>query len=389
MVFGRRRKRVTHRRRTHDWAETKLMRGDVLRVIAHDAFPADAAGNRLPLPEDFVMGVGGATRTLLDLLPPGHVGRALDIGCGSGALAVVLDADRVIATDIDDRALEAAEVTCHISGFRKMEPRVWREGDRLIEFRQGSLLDPVQGQRFDLIVSNPPFVIGGVGHTHRDSPFEADGLTRELLAGIPPLLNNRGRAIVLASWLHVVGEDWQDRIAAWLPDDVSAWVAQREFLDLDEYVEVWGSDAGLADADRAAWRERLGELGAEGVGFGWIILERGPSVWRMIEDVSDAPRVPMGIEVTQQLAAFASEPTALDLLHTPMEFRATHWRGNLALDPFSAALLGALREGLTLASAVDRVAATLPVDADDLMIVALQFARGAVQLGYLTLPPTP
>ena len=382
-MLGRRRKRVTHRRRTHDWHETKLMRGDVLRVIAHDAFPEDARGNRLPLPDDFVMGIGGATCTLLDLIPPGHVGRALDIGCGSGALTVFLDADRVIATDIDDRALEAAEVTCHISGFRKMEPRVWREGDRIIEFRQGSLLEPVQGQRFDLIVSNPPFVIGGVGHTHRDSPFEADGLTRELLAGIPALLNNGGRGIVLTSWLHVAGQDWQQRLSDWLPDDVSAWVAQREVLDLDQYVAVWGDDAAVPVADRAAWRERLAALHCTHIGFGWIILERAGAPWRMIEDVSDAPRIPVGVEVAEQLHAFADAPNAVELLHEHLVFRDAHWRGNIALDPFSAAVLERIRSGRTLADALDDVAAAMPVDADDLMIVGLQFVRGALQLGYL------
>jgi len=360
------------------------MRGDVLRVIAHDAFPQDAQGNRLPLPADFVMGIGGATRTLLDLIPPGHVGRALDIGCGSGVLAVFLDADRVIATDIDERALEAAEVTCHISGFRKMEPRVWREGDRLIEFRQGSLLEPVQGQRFDLIVSNPPFVIGGVRHTHRDSPFEADGLTRELLAGIPPLLNQGGRAILLTSWLHNQGQSWEQRITEWLPDDVSAWVAQREVLDLDQYVEVWTADAALPEADGLAWGERLQQLDAERIGFGWIILERSRTPWRMIEDVSDAPRIPVGAEVTEQLEAFADEPNAVELLHERLAFRAAHWRGNIALDPFSAALLARIRSGLTLAEALDEVATAMSVDVDDLMAVGLQFVRGALQLGYLT-----
>lgn len=384
MVLGRRRKRVTHRRRTHAWHETKLMRGDVLRVVAHDAFPEDAQGNRLPLPTDFVMGIGGATRTLLDLMPPGHVGRALDIGCGSGALTVFLDADRVIATDIDERALEAAEVTCHISGFRQMEPGVWREGDRLIEFRQGSLLEPVQAQRFDLIVSNPPFIIGGVGHTHRDSPLEADGLTRELLAGIPPLLNQGARAILLTSWLHVAGELWDQRIEHWLPEDVSAWVAQREVLDLDQYVEVWGDDAAMPVADRQQWRQRLEALGATHVGFGWIVLERSGPPWRLLEDVSDAPRIPVGAEVSAQLSAFAAEPSAMELLHERLAFSAAHWRGNLTLDPFSAALLERIRAGRTLSAALDDVASAMPVDVDDLMIVGLQFVRGALQLGYLT-----
>lgn len=383
MVLGRR-KRTTPRRRTHAWHETKLMRDDVLRVIAHDAFPTDADGNRLPLPKDFVMGVGGATRTLLDLIPPGHVGRALDVGCGSGAITVFLDADRVIGTDIDGRALEAAEVTCHISGFRKMEPGVWREGDRIIEFRQGSLLEPVQGQRFDLIVSNPPFVIGGVGHTHRDSPFEADGLTRALLEGLAPLLNAGGRALVLTSWLINEGERWQERLMPWLPvHDVSAWVAQREVLDLDQYVEVWGDDAAVPAADRVAWRGRLAELGCTHIGFGWIVLERSAVRWVQLEDIGGATRVPTGAEVAEQLAAFALQPSALDMLTSSLVFRDSHWRGAIALDPFVAGLLERIRAGHTLGEAIELVAVAMPVDADDLMAHGLAWTREALNMGYL------
>lgn len=371
----------------HGWAETKLMRGDVLRVIAHDAFPLDAEGRRLPLPQDFVMGIGGATRTLLDLIPPGRVGRALDIGCGSGAVTVFLDAERVIATDIDERALAAAAVTCHLSGFRRVDTDVWRDGDRLITFRQGSLLEPVAGQRFDLIVSNPPFVISGVGHTHRDSPLAGDGLTRQLLAELPAHLNAGGRAIVLATWLHPQGVPWQQHVLDLLPvGSVSAWVAQREALDLDAYVEVWGDDAALSAEERTAWRARLEQLEAEAIGFGWIVLEKSASHWVQVDDVSTATRVPTGIEVAEQLRAFAQQPTAVQLLHTPLAFAATHWRGPLALDPFQAALLERLRSGDTLMDAIDEVASRLPVDIDDLTAMGLAWTREAVSLGYLLLP---
>jgi len=89
----------------------------------------------------------------------------------------------------------------------------------------------------------------------------------------------------------------------------------------------------------------------------------------MIEDVSDATRVPSGAEVEAQLRAFGAAPSAVELLQT--------------LDPFSAALLEQVRAGRRLAEAVDEVAAALPVDIDDLTVHALQFARGAMELGYL------
>lgn len=360
------------------------MRDNVMRVVAHDPFPVDSSGNPLPLPANFVMGIGGATTTLLDLTPSTHVGRALDLGCGSAVQTMFLNADRIIATDIDERALAAANHTCFLSGMRNLEPNVWRNGDAVIEFRQGSLLEPVQGQRFDLIVSNPPFVIAGAGHTHRDSPYEGDGMTRELLVNLPEHLNVGGKAILLTSWLHMQGEDWSSRIRAWQPAGASMWVAQRQVLDLQMYVDVWGDDAALAQDDRDAWITRLEQLGCEGIGFGWIVLERSANPWCEIEDVTDAARIPNGAELERQLEAFAAEFSAIEMLFEPLAFNETHWRGDLVLDPFIAAVLTQVRGGSTVSEAIDHVAVTLPVDADDLLAVTLQWARIALRQGYLT-----
>ncbi len=371
-------------RDTGDWASTKVMRGRTLRVVAHDPFPTNASGERLPLPANFVMGMGGATQTLLDLTPTGHVGRALDIGCGSGAQTLFLPAERIIATDIDARALEAANASCYLSGFRNLEPNVWRNGTSVVEFRQGSLLDPVPNQRFDLVVSNPPFIIEGAGHTHRDSPFHGDALTRELLTQLPSYLNAGGRAVLLASWLHPEGVDWTERLADWTSGvDASVWIAQREVLDIDDYVAVWSADAALPREQQLLWRARLNELGADGIGFGWIVIERSTSHWCHIEDVSAAARVPMGNEVEAQLRAFSRMPSALDLLHGRWSFVTDHWRGDLALGAFEAMLLEGVRSGVTLDEAISTVSSANPVDADDLLALGLSATRFLVELGYL------
>lgn len=365
------------------WHETKVMRDNLLRVVAHDAFPDGTSGMREPLPYDFVMGVGGASDTLLTLTPKRRVGRALDIGCGSGIQTLFLNAERIVATDIDERALEAARRSFHLSGFRQIDEVTWREGDRLITLLQGSLFEPVAGQRFDLIVSNPPFVIAGAGHVHRDSPFEGDGLTRALLQALPEHLNPRGIAVMLTTWLQLRGTAWEDRVESWLPDGIGAWVAQREFLNVDEYVQVWGDDAGIAELDRAAWRTRLHELGTEGVGFGWIAVQRSNTAWRRIEDVSNAPRIPDGQELLDQLAAAGAPFSAVDLLQGRWDFATEHWRGDLALDPIGAALVARIRAGECLADAVEGVAAALPADVDDLRILGLTLTLELARLGYL------
>lgn len=74
-----------------------------------------------------------------------------DIGTGCGCIAIALakhiSNGRVIATDISGEALAVAKENARLQGVL----------DR-IEFRQGDLLEPVRGMRFQYLVSNPPYI---------------------------------------------------------------------------------------------------------------------------------------------------------------------------------------------------------------------------------------
>lgn len=79
-------------------------------------------------------------------------GAALDVGTGSGAIALSLAAEgrfcRVVASDISTAALDVAGGNARSNGL-----------DGLVEFRAGSLLDVVRdGERFAVVVSNPPYI---------------------------------------------------------------------------------------------------------------------------------------------------------------------------------------------------------------------------------------
>ncbi|MFJ7155138.1 methyltransferase [Streptomyces sp. NPDC101118] len=222
--------------------------------------------------EGVVLGVGGASTTLAGITVRNPVGTALDLGTGSGiqALHASQHATRVTATDVNPRALEFTRLTLALSGAPEAE---------LLE---GSLFEPVGGETYDLIVSNPPFVISpGARLTYRDGGMGGDDLCRTLVRQAGEHLNEGGYAQFLANWQHVEGEDWADRLRSWVPAGCDAWIVQREVQDVTQYAELWLRDAGDHRTDPAEYARRyeewLGEFEArktKAVGFGWITLRK-------------------------------------------------------------------------------------------------------------------
>jgi len=262
---------------------------------------------RRPMHPDHVVGVGSASLTLVAATLRGQVESALDLGtgCGVQALHLAAHSGRVTATDTNGRALALAALSFALSGAR-------------VELLAGDLWEPVAGRRFDLVVSNPPFVVGPARLTYRDSGLPGDEVSRRAVADAADHLNDGGIAQVLTSWLHRPGEDWLDRVAAWLPPGCDALVLQREVLDPPAHVALWLDDEGLVDerlneqelddegletdgrpverqtlAERregyeqryAAWLEDLAAQRAEAIGFGMVVLRRtgGSPTVRMVD----------------------------------------------------------------------------------------------------------
>ena len=116
--------------------------------------------------EDLVLGVNRPTQILGHCMLPVPAGAAvLDLGTGCGPLALkaARAAGRVIATDVNPRALQFAGFNAALNGIAN------------IEFRCGDRFEPVTGERFDLIVSNPPFFITPKSKLlFTDNPFQLD-----------------------------------------------------------------------------------------------------------------------------------------------------------------------------------------------------------------------
>ncbi|GAA1925099.1 class I SAM-dependent methyltransferase [Streptomyces sodiiphilus] len=250
---------------------------------------------------DVVLGAGGASSTLAQITVRTPVTRALDVGtgCGIQALHAARHATEVTATDVNPRALRMTRLTLALSGVPAAD------------VREGSLFGPVEDDEpYDLIVSNPPFVISppepGERLTYRDGGLPGDELCRTLVRRSAAHLAPGGYCQLLANWQHVEGEDWRERVSSWVPPGCDAWIMQREEQDVAQYTELWLRDAGVHRDDQRRWEERyeawLEEFAARrtrAVGFGWITLRRTDAEDRsvIVEDWPHAVEQPLGDEI--------------------------------------------------------------------------------------------
>ena len=166
-------------------------------LIASDRYTEDFA--------DHVAAVHGPSATLAHLTVRRPVARALDLGTGNGiqALLVAANADRVVATDINERALAFAAFNAALNGVEN------------VEFRAGSFFEPVAGEQFDLIVTNPPYVISPESKfLFRDSGLRGDSVSEQVARALPQHLAEGGFGTVMLSWVQA-GEDATLRPTGW------------------------------------------------------------------------------------------------------------------------------------------------------------------------------
>ena len=229
-----------------------------------------------PLPEDHVLGVGGASLTLAGLQLTSPVTRALDLGtgCGIQSLRARRSAASVVATDVSERALRFTRLNALLNGVDDVETRA------------GDMFAPVAGERFGRIVSNPPFVItpradGVPAYEYRDGGRIGDGLIAEFIAGVGAHLEPGGTAQLLGNWETRGGIPGLDRVRAWAEAArLDAWVIERELLDPVEYAELWIRDAGTLPGTAAfdellgRWLDDFAARDVSRIGFGYILLRR-------------------------------------------------------------------------------------------------------------------
>lgn len=397
--------------------------GDVNWWIAAD-LGEEVLGRELPA--HHVLGVGGAAKTLAGLTVRDAQHRALDLGTGSGiqALHLARHCQHVVGTDISARALEYARLNLALND---VDPQ-------RIELRRGSMLEPVAGEQFDLIVSNPPFVIsppnsGLPQYEYRDGSLIGDAIVENLVTQVGAHLSPGGIAQFLGNWEHRGAQPWEERLEGWLDaaeaagNPLDAWIVEREVQDPAQYAETWLLDGGADprrnrdEYERAyrAWLTDFAQREVTGIGFGYILLRRAkdsrPS-FRRLEHVDTPVQRPLGGHISailRQVDALADLDDAQLLAHhfvraadvteerygTPGETDPTMiflrqgdgYGRSTRVSTWQSAFIGVCDGELSAGQICGALAQLGQVEVTEILAEVLPFLRAALWGGFLAFAP--
>ncbi len=285
-----------------EWEEMGLLEADdgslgatvQLRRYQQLVVAFDFARPETPVPPHHVMGISPSSLTLAGLTVRRPVRAALDLGTGSGfqALLAAAHSDEVVATDRNPRAVEIADFNARLNGLGN------------VTVVEGDLFEPVTGRRFDLIVSNPPFVISPDSeHLFLYSGHGGDEACRRIVRGAPELLADAGFCQLLANWPLQGGEEWHERPSRWAEGTgCDVWVLRRATHALDEYAATWiERDDRSPDAFARAfseWMDYYEREGIESIVSGVISLRRRAGApWFWVDDAPPSMSFPCGDDV--------------------------------------------------------------------------------------------
>jgi hypothetical protein len=361
---------------------------------------------------DHVHGPGQSSQWLLNATIKRQVRSALDLGtgCGIQGISCAAHSDKVVCTDINQRALNVASFNTALNGLEN------------VEIRAGDLFDPVKGETFDLITMNPPFAISPeTRFQFRDGGLGGDGFVQRVVREAPAYLTENGICQFTAEWAHVRGIDWQSRIEGWFHGSgCDVWLICLATRDPDIYALNWISETDKESTDKYThrweeWMTYYEQESIDKVGTGIITMRRrtAPRNGFWITQEIDGIDVFTGeaIERGLRLRDFLSETSAEDLLDTRLQIvpeavieslsrsdgdgwkmertilrhgRGLRYAGNL--DIHIARLIGQCNGRKPLRQLIDELAGSLGVESDKILDSALAAISNLIERGFV-LPP--
>jgi len=192
----------------------------------------------------------------------------LDLGCGSGLQSLIMSrsAEKVTGTDINPRAINLAKFNALLNGITN------------VEFICGDLYQPINDQKFDRIVSNPPSAPGLVKAWNREGGISGRELVEEIISGARNHLEYGG---ICQTTLHLGYNEDKD-ITLWL----EKYLPEKEFRNLiirhsdekeaaeyalqEAYQKSGPRDYGTFQRTYQIYRAGLKAAGIERVSFGLL-----------------------------------------------------------------------------------------------------------------------
>ena len=246
----------------------------------------DLPWRRSTAPEaDFVVPPGPVTLQLAQAMIRRPCQRTLDLGTGSGALALLATsfAETVAATDLNPRALAFTRFNARLNEISNLRALA------------GDLFEPVAEERFQLIVCNPPYVISpSQRFLYRDSGERGDLFCRRLARTALNHLESGGFFQFTANIAHQKDRSWKEDLEAWFKDlDGDVLVLVKTTENASDYAMNWilsteSKEPPLVSQRYEAWMDYFAEqriaavssllvtLRRSGKGPGWIQIDDPP-----------------------------------------------------------------------------------------------------------------
>jgi SAM-dependent methyltransferase len=374
-------------------------------IVAYDFVRGSEEGLR----PDFVMGVSLSSLFLAGLTVRQKNHQTLDLGCGCGiqAFLAAKHSERVVATDLSPRAIAVTRFNAQLNAIPN------------VECLQGDMFAPVEGRTFDLIVSNPPFVISPDSvHLFLNPGVDGDGFCRRLTMEAPHYLSEGGFCVFNANWAITGAQHWRERPTEWLHGSgCDAWVLHQNTRTPSEYAEFF-IETGYTDAPDCSqrfdrWLEYYAGQGITGIAAGNIIMRRRSAKknWLRMDELPKSMSTSNGAEVLQlfQLRDFLERTNRDDVflqarfklapdvrLERAYEASQGEWRRiagriirttgfqySAELDDPSAAILAHCDGQHTVSQLLEEVAAVRQVELTALTPMALGIFRRMLDQGFL------
>jgi SAM-dependent methyltransferase len=300
---------------------------------------------------------------------------ALDVGCGGGvqSLLAARHVERVVGVDVNPRAIAFARFNARLNGVAN------------VEFREGSLFEPVAGERFDRVVCNPPYVISPESELlFRDGGRDGDAFCEEVVRGAAEHLAPGGFATAVVNWVMDPAEPWSRPLERW----VAGWACDAVLLRLEtseplDYAAAWNRDP---DGERYAaaldrWLAYYEAHGIRAIGMGAVVLRRRAAgvPWVRALDLPSRPRAQASDAILQ---AFAAQDR-LEELGTSEQMLAARFR---SADDLRLTQVAALRDGRFATDSTGlALDGPLPFEgrADTAALRLLQLSDGSRTLGEI------